>query len=156
MAVEIEKKFLVINDNWRKYVTKSNNYVQGYFSTDKSCSIRLRISNSNARLNIKSATLGVTRAEYDYPVPLEDAKEMLNTLCIKPLIEKTRYQVPLENHIWEIDVFNGENKGLIVAEVELASADESFKLPDWIGEEVSHDPRYYNVCLVEHPYKNWK
>lgn len=155
MAVEIEKKYLVINDNWRKFVTKSDTYIQGYFSTDESCSIRIRISEKKATLNIKSATLGVTRTEYDYPVPLDDAKDMLNSLCIKPLIEKTRYQVPYENHIWEIDVFAGENEGLIVAEVELESANESITLPDWIGEDVSDEIRYYNVCLVNHPYKNW-
>ena len=156
MAIEIEKKFLVINENWRQSVNKSISYVQGYFSTDESCSIRIRISDGDASLNIKSATLGITRSEYDYPVPLKDAKEMLETLCIKPLIEKIRYYVPVDNHIWEIDVFSGDNEGLVVAEVELESTNEIIDLPDWIGEEVSHDPRYYNICLVDNPYKNWK
>ena len=156
MAIEIEKKFLVCNDNWLKFATKSIAYVQGYFSTNEACSIRIRISEDKASLNIKSATLGITRSEYDYPVPVEDAQEMLRTLCNKPLIEKTRYTVPVDHHLWEIDVFSGENKGLVVAEIELESVDDSITLPDWIGEEVSHDPRYYNVCLVEHPYKDWK
>ena len=108
MGVEIEKKYLVINENWRKSVTKSVAYIQGYFSTSESCSIRIRVSDNEASLNIKSATLGITRSEYDYPVPLKDAKEMLESLCIKPLIEKIRYYVPVDNHVWEIDVFSGD------------------------------------------------
>jgi adenylate cyclase len=155
MAKEIERKFLVINDHWRRDATRSTHYTQGYFTTNASCSIRVRISGEKASLNIKSATLGITRTEYDYPLPLEDAKEMLQHLCTKPLLEKTRYHVHHQDHVWEIDVFSGENEGLIVAEIELKSADEKFSLPDWAGKEVSDDPRYYNVCLVSHPYKDW-
>lgn len=155
MATEIERKFLVINDSWRNNVTDDIHYLQGYFTTNESCSIRVRIGGGKADLNIKSATLGITRSEYDYPIPVQDAREMLDTLCIKPLIEKTRYHVRHHDRLWEIDVFAGDNAGLVVAEVELESADAVITLPDWIGEDVSHDPRYYNVCLVEHPYKNW-
>lgn len=155
MAIEIEKKFLVINNDWQKLSQKNISQIQGYFSTNDSCSIRIRISGNEAHLNIKSATLGIIRSEYDYPVPLNDAKEMLQSLCIKPLIEKTRYYVPIDNHLWEIDVFSGENEGLVVAEIELESENETINLPAWIGEEVSDDPRYYNVCLVKHPYRNW-
>lgn len=155
MAKEIERKFLVINDNWRKDVIRSNHYIQGYFTTNASCSIRVRISGDKADLNIKSATLGITRTEYEYPLPPEDAKEMLEHLCNKPLLEKTRHYVPYHDHEWEIDVFSGENEGLIVAEIELDSTDEKFSLPGWVGKEVSDDPRYYNVCLVTRPYKNW-
>lgn len=155
MAKEIERKFLVINDNWRKDVTESIHYTQGYFTTNKSCSIRVRVSGETARLNIKSATLSVTRTEYEYPIPCLDAKEMLDNLCNKPLLEKTRHHVKHHGHLWEVDVFSGDNEGLIVAEIELQSVDETFSKPDWAGAEVSDDPRYYNVCLVEHPYKNW-
>lgn len=155
MGTEIERKFLVVNDHWHEHVTDSIHYLQGYFTTNASCSIRIRVAGDRANLNIKSATLGITRGEYDYPLPVQDAKEMLYNLCNKPLIEKTRYHLRHADHLWEIDVFSGENEGLIVAEIELGSVDEKFDLPDWAGKEVSDDPRYYNVCLVEHPYKNW-
>ena len=155
MSTEIERKFLIINDNWKRSVYETTDYIQGYFNTNKDCSIRIRIANNTASINIKSATLGIHRSEYDYPVPVNDAKEMLEHLCIKPLIEKTRYKLKFENHMWEIDVFYGENKGLLVAEIELDSIDEQFSKPDWAGDEVSDDPRYYNVCLVDNPYKNW-
>ncbi len=155
MATEIERKFLVVNDAWRAYVKKYVRQIQGYFTTNKSCSIRVRVSGDHASLNIKSATLGITRTEYDYPLPLQDAMEMLDHLCNKPLIEKTRYYVEHGGHIWEIDVFEGDNAGLIVAEVELNSTDETIDLPEWAGLDVSDDPRYYNVCLVTHPYKDW-
>jgi adenylate cyclase len=155
MAKEIERKFLVVNDNWRNDVTDSIHYIQGYFTTNKSCSIRVRVSGAEASLNIKSATLGITRTEYEYPIPFQDAKEMLENLCNKPLLEKTRYHIQHHNHLWEVDVFSGDNEGLVVAEIELKSVDEPFSNPDWLGAEVSGDPRYYNVCLVEHPYKNW-
>lgn len=155
MGREIERKFLLVNDQWREQATGEIQYVQGYFTTSPSCSIRLRISGSEAHLNIKSATLGIARSEYDYPIPISDAQDMLDNLCEKPLIEKTRYHVHHGNHLWEIDVFSGDNAGLIVAEIELQSPDEPFDRPPWIGREVSDDPRYYNVCLIKQPYKNW-
>ena len=155
MAKEIERKFLVINNDWRNEVTGSIHYIQGYFTTNKSCSIRVRVSGETANLNIKSATLGIMRTEYDYPIPVHDAQEMLDNLCNKPLLEKTRYFIQQYDHLWEIDVFSGDNEGLVVAEIELKSTDESFSKPDWAGTDVSDDPRYYNVCLVKHPYKNW-
>ena len=155
MAKEIERKFLVTGDRWRELVIESARQIQGYFTTNAACSIRVRVSGEEANLNIKSATLGITRTEYDYPLPLNDALDMLEHLCNKPLIEKTRYYVQHENHLWEIDVFEGDNAGLVVAEVELKSADEKVALPDWAGDDVSDDPRYYNVCLVTHPYKSW-
>jgi adenylate cyclase len=155
MAKEIERKFLVIGDSWRKDVTASIHYIQGYFTTNKACSIRVRMSGESASLNIKSATLGITRTEYEYPIPCHDANEMLENLCNKPLLEKTRFHVQHHDHLWEVDVFSGDNAGLVVAEIELQSADEPFSKPDWAGADVSDDPRYYNVCLVKHPYKNW-
>jgi len=155
MATEIERKFLVTNDSWRKDVTSTTEYTQGYLATERSCSIRIRVEKDRASLNIKSATLGISRNEYDYPIPLSEANEILQELCIKPLLKKTRFHVPHGDHVWEIDVFDGDNKGLVVAEIELARPDEPFSRPDWLGEEVSDDPRYYNVCLVKHPYQEW-
>ncbi|MDZ7736971.1 MAG: CYTH domain-containing protein [Gammaproteobacteria bacterium] len=156
MAEEIERKFLVIDDRWRDHVEQSIHQIQGYLGSTESCSIRVRIAGDKASLNIKSATLGITRREYDYPILLDEAREILDELCVKPLIEKTRHIVRVGRHKWEIDEFAGDNSGLIVAEIELASADEAFRKPTWAGDEVSDDPRYYNVCLVEHPYKDWE
>jgi len=155
MGTEIERKFLTTNNNWKHLPSQKADYTQGYFATNKDCSIRVRVTEDAASINIKSATLGIYRSEFDYPIPVNDARELLGTLCIHPLIEKTRYKILYDNHTWEVDVFSGENEGLIVAEIELKSIDEEFTKPDWIGEEVSDDPRYYNVCLVERPYKNW-
>lgn len=155
MASEIERKFLLADDSWRQQVERSIPQVQGYLSSIESCSIRIRISGDKGSLNIKSATLGVSRHEYDYPIPLDEACEILDRLCIKPLIEKTRHIVRVAGHAWEIDEFKGANYGLIVAEIELTNAEENFVRPSWLGAEVSDAPRYYNVCLVEHPYKDW-
>ncbi|MGA7802547.1 MAG: CYTH domain-containing protein [Gammaproteobacteria bacterium] len=155
MATEIERKFLVCSDQWRPGANAGTAYRQGYLSSAPSCSVRVRIGNGQARLNIKSATLGVQRQEYEYPIPLEDGNELLDTLREGPLIEKTRYLVPYGDHVWEVDVFEGDNAGLIVAEIELSREDEPFERPPWIGDEVSDDPRYYNVSLVRHPYRDW-
>ena len=156
MATEIERKFLVSSDEWRRSADSGTRFCQGYLVGAEKASVRVRIEGDRANLNIKSATLGVRRQEYEYPVPLEEAEEMLDTLCEKPLIEKTRYLVLHEGHTWEVDVFAGDNEGLVVAEIELNSEDEVFSAPPWLGEEVSGDTRYYNVCLVNHPYREWK
>jgi adenylate cyclase len=155
MGKEIERKFLLRHNGWRMYASLGVRMRQGYLNGNGLCSIRVRIAGEQAHLNIKSATLDLSRMDFDYPIPLEDAEQILDQLCLRPLIEKTRYRVEHAGHLWEIDVFEGENKGLIVAELELEDADEPFELPDWVGEEVSADPRYYNVCLVKHPYKDW-
>ncbi|MEX2517015.1 MAG: CYTH domain-containing protein [Gammaproteobacteria bacterium] len=155
MGVEIERKFLLVNDHWRNQTERSERQVQGYLGSVESCSIRIRVVGEQANLNIKSATLGIERQEYDYPVPLAEAEEILQHLCKKSLIEKIRHYLPLAGHVWEIDEFLGDNSGLVVAEIELADVNEAFTRPDWLGSEVSDDPRYYNVCLVEHPYSNW-
>ena len=155
MATEIERKFLLLDDTWRSEIEKSQTIRQGYLAGSEKSSIRVRIADDQANINIKSATLDVTRSEYEYPIPVNEANEILDLLCEGPLIEKTRYYVPRGDHCWEIDVFSGDNDGLIVAEVELAEVDEEFERPDWLGEEVSDDARYYNVCLVKHPYKEW-
>lgn len=156
MAIEIERKFLLKNDNWKKLADAGTSYKQGYLVGSEQASVRVRIQGDKAYLNIKSATLGVFRNEYEYEIPLTDANEMLENLCHKPLIIKKRHLISVSNHTWEIDVFEGDNSGLTVAEIELQTESEDFELPDWIGEEVSHDTRYYNVCLVDNPYKNWK
>ena len=155
MAQEIERKFLVLNDQWRHQVRKQVYYRQGYLNDAKQCSIRVRVSGDQANLNIKSATLGIQRSEYEYPIPLDEANELLDSFSLGPIIEKTRFFVDIGRHTWEIDVFAGDNEGLIVAEIELGDEHEAFDKPDWVGEEVSDDPRYYNVCLVKHPYKDW-
>ena len=155
MATEIERKFTVINDHWRDAVRASSEYKQGYLASDPGCSVRVRIDDDKANLNIKSATLGIHRQEYEYPIPKADAEEMMASLCQGPIIEKTRYFVDHGGKTWEVDVFEGDNAGLVVAEIELEHTDESFERPDWVGEDVSHDPRYYNVRLVTHPYKDW-
>jgi adenylate cyclase len=155
MGTEIERKFLVANDRWREYASGGKKFLQGYLGGNDACSIRVRLEGDQANLNIKSRTLGIQRNEYEFPIPLPETETILQSLCEKPLIEKTRFCVTHDNHLWEIDVFSGENEGLVVAEIELASADEAFTIPDWAGDEVSGDPRYYNVCLVSNPYKNW-
>ncbi len=155
MGTEIERKFLVVNEQWRTQADAGAAYRQGYLVGGEKSSVRVRIEGDCAKLNIKSATLGIRRQEFEYPIPVEDAQEMLASLCGGALVEKTRYHVPVGDHVWEVDVFAGANQGLVVAEIELGDEAESFPRPAWIGDEVSHDPRYYNVSLVRHPYTQW-
>jgi adenylate cyclase len=155
MAIEVEHKFLLANDRWRDEIYHSVHYRQGYLSGSPLSSVRVRISDSQAWLNIKSATIGTHRYEFEYEIPLADANTLLDELCHKPLIEKVRHLVRHGSHIWEIDEFEGENAGLIVAEIELSQIGESFAKPAWIGAEVTDDLRYYNNNLSKKPYKNW-
>lgn len=155
VGIEIERKFLVVSDAWRAAADEGQLMSQGYLTDGQPVSVRVRIEGDVANLNIKSATLGVSRLEYEYPIPLTDAREMMQKLADGKAVEKTRYRVPVGEHVWEVDVFSGDNQGLIVAEVELGHAEEAFERPIWAGEEVSEDPRYYNVRLIDHPYKNW-
>ncbi|MGZ5026679.1 MAG: CYTH domain-containing protein [Methylobacter sp.] len=155
MAIEIEHKFLLANDDWRNYVSHSEKYRQGYLSSQPTSSIRVRTSNAHAWLNIKTATIGTHRHEYEYEIPMADANEILNNLCRKPLIEKTRHFVTYDSHVWEIDEFEGDNQGLIVAEIELDETGQSFSKPLWLGKEVTSDLRYYNNNLATHPYSEW-
>lgn len=158
MALEIERKFLVINDAWRARATESQRLRQGYLTASGDggrASVRVRVDGRQGFLNIKSVTLGIHRHEFEYVIPLDEANEMLDTLTTGPIIDKTRHRVPHGQHVWEVDEFHGENAGLIVAEIELASVDEPFELPDWVGADVSDDPRYYNVSLVQNPYSRW-
>lgn len=155
MAVEIEHKFLLANDGWRKHISRSVKYRQGYLSSQPTSSIRIRISDKQAWLNIKSATIGTHRHEYEYEIPVTDANEIISNLCGKPLIEKTRHFVIDDGNLWEIDEFEGCNQGLCIAEIELSSIGQSFAKPDWLGEEVTHDLRYYNNNLAIRPYLEW-
>ena len=156
MAIEIEHKFLLANDDWRKHVTHSVKYRQGYLSSQATSSIRVRVTHDHAWLNIKTATIGAQRHEYEYEIPLTDANEILNNLCRRPLIEKTRHFVTDDVNLWEIDEFEGDNQGLIVAEIELDAAGQSFSKPLWVGLEVTNDLRYYNNNLVIKPYSEWR
>ena len=156
MAIEIERKYLVKNDNWRQHITGSLHMIQGYLGGNENSSIRIRDSGNKADINIKAKIVGSSRSEFEYMVPISEAHEMLKELCDKPLIEKTRHLVIHAEHIWEVDEFAGENAGLIVAEIELASLNEPFQPPDWLGKEVTEDVRYYNICLVNHPYSSWE
>jgi adenylate cyclase len=155
MAIEIEHKFLLSNNNWREQIARSVKYRQGYLSSQATSSIRIRIIDDHAWLNIKSATIGTHRHEYEYEIPLHDANEIINMLCRKPIIEKTRHFVTHDGNTWEIDEFDGDNRGLIIAEIELSEIGKPFSKPHWLGEEVTHDLRYYNNNLAIHPYSEW-
>jgi CYTH domain-containing protein len=154
MALEIERKFLVRNADWRRGAIGTN-YRQGYLTIDPERTVRVRIAGDKGYLTIKGKTEGMTRSEFEYPIPLSDATQLLDNLCLRPLIEKVRYCVTYAGNLWEIDEFAGDNDGLIVAEVELDSSDQQVDLPQWAGEEVTTDPRYYNASLSQHPYRNW-
>ena len=156
MGQEIERKFLVTDEACTEQAMRRTRMRQGYLSEGFGSSVRVRIENERALLNVKSSRDGIHRYEFEYEIPLEDAATMLDKVALQPLIEKTRYEIPSGRHVWEVDVFEGDNEGLVVAEIELASADEIFERPPWLGQEVSHDLRYYNVSLREKPYKNWK
>jgi CYTH domain-containing protein len=154
MAQEIERKFLVVGDEWRPRAA-GRRFRQGYLSTVKERTVRVRVAGDAATLTIKGITVGATRTEYEYPIPLADAQAMLDDLCERPLIEKTRHVVHEGGLTWEIDEFEGANAGLIVAEVELDDAGRVITLPPWVGDEVTHDPRYFNSNLIAHPYTEW-
>jgi adenylate cyclase len=154
MPLEIERKYLVRNDDWRR-PGNGIRYRQGYLSTDPGRNVRVRSGAGKGFITIKGLTVNATRPEYEYPIPVEDAEALLDTLCLKPIIEKTRYTVEHAGLLWEIDVFEGVNAGLIIAEVELAGANQRIVLPDWIGQEVTDDPRYYNASLISHPFTTW-
>lgn len=154
MGIEIERKFLVCDNSWRDAAVGTD-YKQGYLAVVPRCSVRVRVADDEAWLTVKSGDGGLTRQEYEYPVPREDAEGML-ALCEPVVISKTRYLVTCGDHRWEIDEFHGDNAGLVVAEIELSREDEPFEKPRWLGKEVSDDLRYYNAALSSHPYRLWK
>lgn len=154
MAQEIERKFLVSGDRWRQ-LGQQTLYRQGYIQREKHRTVRVRIAGAQAMLTLKGQAVGLSRLEFEYPIPTADAAEMLENLCDRPLIEKIRYKIPIEPLVWEVDEFLGENQGLILAEVELQREDQSLIKPDWIAQEVTGKPRYYNANLVTYPYSQW-
>lgn len=154
MGTEIERKFLVNGDAWRQGAEQLP-CAQGYLATGPPVSVRVRIMGDKAMLTVKSGRTGITRAEYEYSIPIEDARELLSTACSGAVIKKTRHLVHHAGMLWEIDEFHGDNEGLIVAEIELEAEDQPFELPPWIAAEVSDDPRYLNSNLSQHPYREW-
>jgi adenylate cyclase len=161
MGVEIERKFLVVDDAWRAQASRSERMVQGYLidaaqlaAAGVRASVRVRIAGEAAWLNIKSAVAGIERREYEYAIPRADAERQLAEFC-DARIEKTRHYVPVAGHLFEVDEFHGDNAGLIVAELELPAVDAPFVRPDWLGADVSQLPRYYNIHLLHHPYARW-
>ncbi|MEN3277859.1 MAG: adenylate cyclase [Massilia sp.] len=155
MGVEIERKFLVRGDAWRT-LGSATLLRQGYLSADPERTVRVRIEGEGAVLTIKGKSRGATRGEWEYPIPVNEAAELLDQLCQQPLVEKVRRRIVVGAHTWEVDEFLGANAGLVVAEIELASEAEAFDRPDWIGSEVTHDKRYFNSNLIRHPYSSWK
>lgn len=156
MNIEIERKYRVTDTSYRTQATRCTYYKQGYLSVTPAATVRIRIAGDRAFITVKGTTTGYSRQEYEYPIPVVDAARMLDSLCQSGLIEKRRYLYPFAGHTWEIDEFMGDNEGLIVAEVELQSESEAVQLPPFIGREVTGDPRYYNACLAQNPYKNWE
>jgi adenylate cyclase len=156
MGVEIERKFLLASEAWRVGVSHSENMAQGYLAGPPGarCSVRVRVVGERAFLNIKSVASGIARDEYEYPVPLDEAQRMLQTLAGE-LVEKRRHYVETQGHVFEIDEFGGANAGLVVAELELDRVDATFPRPDWLGRDVSGLARYYNLNLAVHPYSRW-
>jgi len=161
VAIEIERKFLLANDGWRAGIERSEPIAQGYLVGAQAlrdgtarASVRARLAGTQAWLNIKAARLGIERAEFEYPIPADDARDLLATLC-DGVLEKTRHHVRVDGVLFEVDEFAGDNRGLIVAEVELPAVDAPFPRPSWLGREVSTLTRYYNVNLIAHPYRQW-
>jgi CYTH domain-containing protein len=153
MGIEIERKFLVRSDDWRSLGCPIH-YAQGYLVADGERTVRVRLAGENGFLTIKGGSHGFSRKEFEYQIPANEALEMLK-MCTIPIIEKYRTKILFEGKIWEVDEFEGENKGLTMAEIELQSEDETFSVPSWIGEEVTGDLRYFNARLAIHPFKKW-
>jgi len=154
MGEEIERKFLISGEVWREKA-EGTRYRQGFLSTEPERIVRVRVAGPRGSITVKGKNVGARRAEFEYEIPVADAERMLDTLCKRPLIEKVRYTLAIGPHTWEIDVFEGDNAGLVVAEIELSREDEAFERPDWVGNEVTEDPRYFNSNLVANPYRTW-
>ena len=152
MGIEIERKFLVVGDAWR--AAPAVPYAQGYLNRDKARTVRVRVVRDQAWLTIKGVSVGATRAEFEYPIPVADAEQVL-ALCDGPVIRKTRRVIEHAGATWEVDEFQGDNAGLVVAEIELPSEDAAFQRPAWLGDEVTHDARYFNSSLATAPYSTW-
>jgi len=159
MAREIERKYLLLNDDWKEQAHQKTFFAQGYLNdisdSGAKSSVRVRLEGEKANMNIKSLEIGLSRDEYEYSIPFEDGKKMLETLAVGPVIEKDRYLVKHGDHTWEIDEFHGDNAGLVVAEVELSSEDENIAMPEWAGREVTEEVRFYNISLSKRPFNSW-
>lgn len=155
MAIEIERKFLVSHDGWRAHVESDARIVQGYLSTDPRLTVRARVRGEQGFLTLKGPSRGLARSEFEYQIPPADAEAMLAELAQGGLIEKRRYLVREQGWLWEVDEFDGDNRGLVLAEIELPDAAQAFPRPAWLGEEVSDDPRYFNASLARHPFSRW-
>jgi len=155
MGVEIERKFLVTDDRWRDSADGGTQLRQGFLSTDKERVVRVRVAGDRGTLTIKGLGSGASRPEFEWPIPVHEAHELLDTLALRPLIEKVRFLVQHAGLTWEIDVFEGRNQGLVVAEVELPSEDTTVDPPAWVGREVTSESRYANARLVAAPYDSW-
>lgn len=156
MPLEIERKYRVTGEGWRAAISDSNRMRQGYLNEPGRCSIRVRVADDYAELNIKAAVIGAARAEYEYRIPVEEAEAMLDDFCAHPPIEKIRHRVMHAGHMWEVDEFGGANAGLVIAELELDAADEVFETPPWLGVEVTQEHRFYNHALANRPYTQWQ
>lgn len=155
MATEIERKYLVKNSEWRKNVMESRSLEQGYFDTAPSHTLRVRVDSNQAFLTIKGRASGISRSEFEYPIPKDDALAMLAEFCKNRILKKTRHMVRWLNHTWEVDEFEGDNAGLITAEIELHSETEKFEIPPWIGQDISHEKKYTNAALAQKPFRTW-
>ncbi|MFO7883482.1 MAG: CYTH domain-containing protein [Desulfobacteraceae bacterium] len=155
MAIETEKKFLLRSDLWRQKAFKAEFITQGYLKNDKTGVVRIRTAGSKGYITVKGITCRASRLEYEYEIPLNDAQDMLNLLCAPPLVEKKRHFIKHKDFQWTVDEFSGENNGLILAEIELETKDQPFEKPEWLGREVTEDPRYFNSNLIEYPYGKW-
>jgi CYTH domain-containing protein len=153
MALEIERKFLVNENDWRN--GQGTMYRQGYLNSDENRNVRVRVINDRGYLTVKGISQGATRVEYEYEIPKAEAEAMLDNLCEKPLIIKKRYKIEFKGFVWEVDEFLGENQGLIIAELELESENQVFIKPEWIGKEVTGDPKYFNSNLIHRPFSKW-
>jgi CYTH domain-containing protein len=153
MALEIERKFLVNENDWRN--GQGTMYRQGYLNSDENRNVRVRVINDRGYLTVKGISQGATRVEYEYEIPKAEAEAMLDNLCEKPLIIKKRYKIEFKGFVWEVDEFLGENQGLIIAELELESENQVFIKPEWIGKEVTGEPKYFNSNLIHRPFSKW-
>jgi adenylate cyclase len=155
MGTEVEHKFLVADDSWREAVTGSSEIIQGYLARAGLATVRVRLAGTRAFLTVKGPSRATARTEFEYEIPVDDARAMLAELADGPVIHKVRHLVPVGEHVWEVDVFAGENAPLVLAEVELGDPDEQFAVPGWAGADVSDDPRYFNANLALEPYSRW-
>ncbi len=157
MKTEIERKFLIVGDRWRTAADAGQHYEQGYILSDpENVTVRIRIAGRQGFLTLKGPTSGISRSEMEYEIPVDEAEAMLENFCGDRVVSKMRYLLKFNGLTWEIDEFSGKNKGLILAEIELETENQPFEIPDWLGEEVSYDPRYFNAALARRPFSEWK